>query len=988
MNDPPTLSHAHLAPHGHQGRSSSTSPTRQCTADDLLSNFTPRTAVEAFRNPSGTLKACIDAATPAEQAFAMRAALASKIIQEWLEDLSTWPWPAGGGPAGFETPVSKRRRPSRSEGGRADDELLHMDELYLGSLRATEVARYERRIDEISQDMEDLDVEEIKSQVLHNHIMPLSRPGSPILESNRSMTSSTLSSVAMMDDLTAMITATVMQTLPNLSKLSRLMNSWSLRLTVLRRIPVLLGSLADGEVALQSGWNAVQLGSQPDDRLPPGTTSSASLSRKDFDVMKSVLERKVAKAGRDLDAMLDTLEGWEDTLPEEWIDRMDALERGYGEWSAACERRIREADWAKIMQETTAPPTLAAVPGHDRHREANSSPDPVVPPKIDAFQPVTSTSASPTGTPRDSSDSEPTTPNDDTSQYAHGQSEMLTPIDTSPISKESTPIIKVHVPPEDPIEPYLSKGQQDDPLQSTPEEEHMLGHDGEFDSDELDEDASVALDVSQTDGAHVSNMFFHENAVDELEASELEDITHHHLERSDETTRSDKFDFDFDLEDPSEVDVPQPELPTLPRPRRGSDMSNTSTIIHGLQSGFMDFSSDQLDHGTPEIARHRDLEQEDSPSDDCSPPSSPPGFRSSTRSQSVSFNDTPSVMELPDFEDSPRTLLKSSPLLREDRDTGSPSKNSAASADDQLQQQISDILNSLPAKIRLTSEPSAINLNPPDFNMPTRKPPKQDHSVRSHSSLSTTSNMSSRAGTPAFTLAPAFTRNSRLRHQRGNQEIKLYHLSRSNGEPPIKLFIRCVGERGERVMVRVGGGWADLGEYLKEYASHHGRRSGGSGDGRVEIKDLPRVLTGRATSTPPSRPASAQDASSPVTPLHVRKSRRSVAGDDATGASVQPKTPLASVSQADSPSSEVSTRSRSSSRLSWAEEDSSLGMAGPRAKQITMSEESKAWVQSVKEKVRIASGERKVSSSEPPLLDGKFGEIGKVGATKRLFRRQ
>jgi hypothetical protein len=200
-------------------------------------------------------------------------------------------------------------------------------------------------------------------------------------------------------------------------------------------------------------------------------------------------------------------------------------------------------------------------------------------------------------------------------------------------------------------------------------------------------------------------------------------------------------------------------------------------------------------------------------------------------------------------------------------------------------------------------------------------------------------------------------------------------------------------------MVRVGGGWADLGEYLKEYASHHGRRSGG--EGKVEIKDLPRIVpSGRASlgagATPPARPASAQESYSPVTPLHVRKTRRTAGvaggGDDGEESRKQPKTPLATVSKpsADTPSSGASPRSRSSSRLSWTEEDSSLGMAGPRAKHVEMSEESKKWVESVKEKVRIASGDtRKVSESAPTaLVDGKFGEMGKVGATKRLFRRQ
>ncbi|KAK0728133.1 hypothetical protein B0T26DRAFT_637703 [Lasiosphaeria miniovina] len=953
MNDTPSLSHALLAPRGHQQpRTTSDSPTGQRFSDDFLANLTPRTAVDALRNPSGALKACIDTATPSEQAFAMRTAVAAKSIQEWVDDLSAWPWPAGRGSAGFEMPVPKRRRlfqstAAGSSSAAEDEQWLAMNKgLYLGSLPTSDVALFERRIDEISQSMEELDVEEIKNQVLHNHIMPLSRPGSPMVDPDRSVaSSSSLSYYARMDDLTAMITATVMQTLPNLSRLTRLLNVWNLRLAVLRMIPALLTSLDDAEVAIQSGWNAIVLGSKSSeggDTNPNGAPAAqpTTLSRNDFEVMKSVLERKVAKAGRDLDAMLDMLEGTEDTLPEEWIDRMDALERGYGEWAVFCERKIREADCATSESA----------------------------PKVDAIQTIAPTSASPAGTPVESSPSEPLTPDEDFSQYPDGQSELLTSVNTSAVLKpDSPPVIKVHFPPEEPS-----------PIEPADEDA----------ADERGEYGAHVFQGSQVDGAHLSGKETHYDSDDGFEASELAQADRGSPKRGNMGITLGQFDFDFDLDDASEAEVLEPELPVLPRPRRGSDMSNTSTIVHGLQSGFMDFSSDQLDYGTPEIARLRNAEPEAIPSDDGSPPSSPPAFRSSTRSLSVSFNDTPAVIDLPDYTDSPKTPLKSFLGMDRDRETGSPSKSSPAiaNADDQLQQQISEILENLPTKIRLTSEPTPINLNPPDFTMPTRKAAKHDYNVRSHSSLSTTSNISSRAGTPSFTLAPAFVRNSRPRHghQRGNSEIKLYHLSRSSGEPPIKLFIRCVGERGERVMVRVGGGWADLGEYLKEYASHHGRRSGV--EGKVEIKDLPRVLTGRATSTPPSRPASAQDLHSPVTPLNVRKSRRPAGDDAAGGGSTQPKTPLTSVSQADSPSSGESPRSRSSSRLSWAEEESSLGMAGPRAKQIEMSEESKAWVESVKEKVRIASGERK--APEPSSIDSKFGEIGKVGATKRLFRRQ
>ena len=172
-------------------------------------------------------------------------------------------------------------------------------------------------------------------------------------------------------------------------------------------------------------------------------------------------------------------------------------------------------------------------------------------------------------------------------------------------------------------------------------------------------------------------------------------------------------------------------------------------------------------------------------------------------------------------------------------------------------------------------------------------------------------------------------------------------------------------------------------------------------------------------SSPPSRPGSAVGFDSPGTPLHVRKTRRSfgAATDEAGGyypagrrPALRPKTPGAGIAtvaaapgQERTPPSENSTRSRSrsSSRLSWGEEDSPmLGLAGPTSRPVEMSEESRAWVESVKEKVRLASGEFKVPSSSAgssaaaaaagvgPEGRGLFGEMGRVGGTKRLFRKK
>ncbi|KAL2023886.1 hypothetical protein VTK56DRAFT_663 [Thermocarpiscus australiensis] len=975
MNEPPSISPAHLAPRGRHVRSTSDSPTHQRNSDDLLSNLTPRTVVEAFRNPSGALKTCLDTSTSAEQAFALRVANTSNNILEWLEELSAWPWPARGGSAGFEMPSDKRRKLSSSDselsdtGPSEDDQGPRSDQDYIGSLTRTDIARYERRIDEIAEGLEDLDIEEIKSQVLHNHIMPLSRPGTPILDSSR-FAKSSFSTVARMDDLTALVTAMTVQALPNLSKLMRLMNIWNLRLLVLRKVPVFLESIADAEVALQSGWNAISLGvnANHDSDATNGCSSTGStvLSRGDFEVMKAVLERKVAKAGRDLDAMLDLLEGQPDTLPESWIDRVDALEREYGEWIVACEKKIRETAWARVARETAV--------------------------GTDSGQPMRQGTHGVTTTEQSLEMALP--PNRSTSQ-GFGS-------DTQP--QVDKPVIRIHhVPAETEAEADHLGSPVDLVSTSAEDQTPQRGGDcSESDGDGLSDGIFGGLKDAADLGSSGPGGAVHDNGND--------NFTGAHRNQS---------DYNSEPSDTSDGDMAQRGLQSLPRTRRGSGISESSTVIHGPPVDFTgSFSSDQFDHGTPESRRRRDMDPEGSSIDDADTSDFPAAFRASTRSMSVSFNDKPTVTELPRFSSPPSTPTKSTILEDEDDDVvstepGSPSEMSVPRTDDQLQQQISEILELVPAKIRLTSEPPAINLNPPDFTMPTaRKSSRSDAIPRSQSTLSMRSAYS-RSGTPSFTLAPAYGRSSRPRHARSNREIKLYHLSRSNGEAPIKLFIRCVGENGERVMVRVGGGWADLGEYLKEYAMHHGRRSGA--DGKVEVKDIPR-------GTPPSRPASAQDAHAPISPLKLRKTRRPAGGgDDEAGnnlgsSSARPKTPLASTGKLEAtPPSEASSRSRSSSRLSsksWDEEDSSLGMAGPRAKQIEMSEESRAWVESVKEKVRIASGERKLGGtgahalthahtphphphphppgaalSESVVLRERLGEMGKVGSTKRLFRK-
>ncbi|KAI8952761.1 hypothetical protein F4801DRAFT_588837 [Xylaria longipes] len=903
-------------------RTKSPSPARQQhSPDDLLSKLTPATAVEALQSPTGPLKACLERASVSEQAFALKTASASKTIYNWLDELSEWPWPSAGTSTGFEIPPPKRRKLFEPKTSKDIHEAISSSNVtHYGSLPADDMVRYEKRVEEIHQDMEGLDLDEIKNQVLHNHILPLSRPGTPFSDAGHSVASAF--SFAKMEDLTAVVTAITVQTLPALSKLSRLLHTWSVRLVVLRKVPSLLMMITDVEVALRSGWSAIELPSHTSSDSTAGKkdfgSSMPHLSRKDFDVMKTVLQQKVARPGRDLDFMLDILEGMVDTLPEEWLDRMEFIERDYADWVTTAERKhtahqrvIEFGAWLKDSKSN-----------HDKNSNKAVSPK------------------------------------------SNNQN--------------------------------LSSVSLSTPRTKQTKEQPNSTYDGSEDVEDAYQDPRPNIILSE-----VNKNIVRQPA--------------NHLSKH-EALSIPLFEEDFEpsiLESVNEEDE-EPELPpTYFEARKRSDPSVASIIHHGSSNYSPDYSDRGIFRETfmePELPHLPDPDQPFS-SDAISPPSSPP-LRYKPRSTSVTFKGLPEIAPLPEADSSPpRTPLEPPEVFDPDASfewdsqLGSPSRMSVISTvndDDHLQKQLRELLETIPAKIELKKR--GINLNPPDLQLPLRpKPRHSDASRRPTSALSsrTESRMGtpsySRSATPSFMLAPVRDTRPRSTSSHG---IRLYHLSRS-GEMPIKLFIRCVGEQNERVMVRVGGGWSDLGEYLRDYAIHHGSRS--KGESKVEITDAVPAASKRVGSSPVSRPGSAVD--SPMTPLAVRKTRRNP-GEE--GMPKAPKTPLSKTSalqeNANTPASEASVRSRASSHIDWDEEDSSLGLAGPKAaRRRDISDESRAWIESVKNKVRLASGDRiststsseQLRSSQPSqmqghqkkMLDDRFGEMGKVGSTKRLFRK-
>lgn len=77
---------------------------------------------------------------------------------------------------------------------------------------------------------------------------------------------------------------------------------------------------------------------------------------------------------------------------------------------------------------------------------------------------------------------------------------------------------------------------------------------------------------------------------------------------------------------------------------------------------------------------------------------------------------------------------------------------------------------------------------------------------------------------PSLILAPAYQQEQRASNLNSNSGIRIFELLQPGRQDPIRLYVRLVGERGERVVVRVGGGWADLGE-VHPSLLHHTTRS-------------------------------------------------------------------------------------------------------------------------------------------------------------------
>lgn len=826
-------------------RSPSRSPRRKAQfaireLDPLLANLSPHSTLRALQAtaiiPGGVatqdaLTNSINDATPAEREIGIRAAFAAQKLREWLDEVSKWKWPARRDRAfglGFLPPSSPiNRQPS-----------------YIGSLTSDQVTQYEIRLEEIKDDLDSLDIDDIKDHVLAAHV-PSRKPD------NVTKSSASRKSYGRMRDFTALITATVIQALPDLAKLNILLDEWDVRLRVLRSLPKFRALLDSVQQDIETSFREIR------------STEQLTTITDDFvESKKSVLGEHVSDLGRRADRFLDILEGHEDSLPQAWIDRLEKTELDYATW-------VVEAHRTALRNKLASVNSTIIQDGQATDSHVLASED--LHPPTDALHPSTidhHTSLIP-------KDIQPSTSEDPS---VDSTSTPWASIPTEPMARSNTSLDQTMRHPDDSNSMPRIKHKPSLTI-ALPESK---GHRREISKISVaDSMFSVTSDISNAeimDATRTSVMpspkinmvdnpfkvgnedltWFGPKSSATLEGGQkppmlqrastasIEVVPSHHLKRV-MLTRSASWDMLSQL-----PETPSPSTPTKALKQLVGENSPTrkAPFVEAEDAPAIGQTSATLKDTTPLPSPTPSLLVEPlrvrTKSEDIGIPPVPTLPRRSSKRQPVMSTSSTSPLT-PISSASPMTPVETSDVWKPRLDKPehtvleepasskipieltTPRQIPPVSLDDKIQ----DLLTSLPTKIRLAKDTDN-SAFPPTSNPSTR----------------------SSTPTPGLTLSAVKSEASSRKSSVGDSEIRLYHLTRAGqarDTPPVKLFVRTIGD-GNRVMVRVGGGWADLGEYLREYSLHHGSRT--KGDGRLEVARFP--VTGHRDSVASSGASNAK----------------------------------------------------------------------------------------------------------------------------------
>ncbi|OQV01913.1 hypothetical protein CLAIMM_07196 [Cladophialophora immunda] len=751
-------------------RSPSRSPRRRAQfaireLDPLLGNLTPDStlrALQATETISGgaaqedALTSSIADATPAEREIGIRAAFAAQKLREWKNELSQWTWPSKkerGFGLGFVPPTVASGKPQE----------------YRGCLPESVAEDYEARLEEIRDDLDSLDIDEIKDHVLEAHL-----PATSPTKSSRPV--GPRSSYGRMRDFTALITATVIQALPDLAKLNMLLDTWDVRLRVLRDLPRFLDVMQSTQSEIQQAFNEIRT---PD--------SAQTLTGPSLDDKKVALGERVSDMGRRIDRFLDMLEGREDSLPQAWIDVLEKIELDYATWVVEAEHLVLRNKLASKSRRDTGTENTVESPEHLEFSNPESTwPEPDGQPEV--AQPPTTIGALPEATISD-----------------------IPPSEKEEVKTRRRPSLKLDLADQKGHKREVSKVSVADSMYST------------------------FSDISNAE------------IMDARTTSVLPSPKISVVESPFPTSRDEIAWFGSPSAAQQQMALKPPMLQRASTASIEVFPKDKLKQVVLRRAASWDILTQMAE--SPESTPTRALTQLTGAADSTSkaPPAgmevhetpSPPTEASTAKlplvplPPEVGSVDTRSRQELP-LPVLPRrsskrnSTIDGSPITpvtskgNEERVEGEHLDTLTANMGqsprrpktrESLDERIQDILTSLPTRIRLAKDADA----------------------------QSSSTSSTRASTPtaSLTLSPAKADPSSRRGSLADPDIKLYHLTRSGQgreAPPVKLFVRTVGD-GDRVMVRVGGGWADLGEYLREYSLHHGSRA--TVDGRLEVASFP-----------------------------------------------------------------------------------------------------------------------------------------------------
>jgi hypothetical protein len=966
-----------------------------------LRDLSPETTLRAFTVepvPFDTTRdeykifACIDSLTAAERDLGARVAKAAQRLKSWCSEIEQWGWTGS-----FEQPSEEyKEKRRRSLEARIAEHVGNADALapleYYGSLLSVEVEQHEARLDDMSEELLKLDVDELKEYVLDMHPQGRSRPGSAGFGASRS-------NYQPMDDFSFLITQTLLSALPHHAQLKERLNTWTARVSILRSAPRYLDDLKQAQKAMGLGWEALS---------PPADKSDAAFNhwKEAVDTISGVLQSKVGDLGRRLDGMLDTLEGRDDCMPDRWIDTFETLEADYSKWVHVSTRRMIEFDvrrqnqakqgHVQVKQEEAREP--------DKHSEAPTVPQaPLLPIGKRVHQLST----------------EPQLPRPRTLETS-SRSPAAVRVDSARVPEDATKHLPTISSPEN-HQGGTQADLQEDSRDTTQEDPQQIASESRLQDvshptvlpsvgirPELQ--PSIVVDAVSPDNASETaplTTIVPPSKIAFATASPSTDGDH----EFDEGETVVHNDADDRPKDAIRAIASYESLSTIPV----SEDSSPASFVNKIDSNAFSHSpamtfTDGTDVEAPQTPRSRRLS-------------------TSSISSSASFDSSP----VSTIEESPtarhagnRSIRVPRPELNAAMKKRRPAKDASSSnADsapwpptqfshkrpqtvDDLERKISDILTTIPARIHLTSGPG------PDAH---EIKPSRGVGHKGSRGYLRAARSASGLRTPALTLSPVKNEfessnagaGRKSTNARIDNDIKLYHLTQPGKEQPIKLFIRRVGENGERVMVRVGGGWSDLGEYLRQYAEHHGRRT--ASEGKFEVLGL-EVQGSDAGS---ARPGSVMSTTRRVSG-GGRKTPNTTPDGKLAGLGIStdsPPPPMPRFERDSTPAiaEEAPTPPSNDSQKSW--HGSEVGLAGPKTKKIELTGEKLEWIEGMMKQARTVSnsnlnkamkederGEgRSKSRSESrsasrstsraaakrPVQD--FVDLGKTGSTRRVFMR-